>query len=289
MWIREVFKRNKFTYYFIKKVRKFQFVQLPYYISRSKFNIKKILRVMNIKYKTPYEKLKMLKNIHTGERCFIVATGPSLTIEDLEKLKNEITISMNSICLAFNETSWRPTYYGIQDERVYSKLREQIEQLEVECKFISDTILNKERINLSKCDYIFPLDMLHHNYNPSKLTTKFSKDPYKAIYSGFTVTYSLIQMAVYMGFKEIYLLGADCNYSSDMKHHFKEHGIVDSSFLLAGERMVSSYKVAKEYADRHHIKIYNATRGGMLEVFERVDLDKVLSVNIKNSSSLTAG
>ena len=32
-----------------------------------------------------YEKLRNIKNIHQGERCFIVATGPSLTIEDIEK------------------------------------------------------------------------------------------------------------------------------------------------------------------------------------------------------------
>jgi hypothetical protein len=40
--------------------------------------------------------------------------------------------------------------------------------------------------------------------------------------------------------------------------------------------MIEAYREAKKYADLHNIKIYNATRGGMLEVFERVDLDKVL-------------
>jgi hypothetical protein len=41
--------------------------------------------------------------------------------------------------------------------------------------------------------------------------------------------------------------------------------------------MIAAYKEAKNYADGHGIKIYNATRGGMLEVFERVDLDRVVS------------
>jgi hypothetical protein len=47
---------------------------------------------------------------------------PSLKIGGLEKLKNEITIRMNSICLAFEETDWRPTYYGIQDKGIYKKI-----------------------------------------------------------------------------------------------------------------------------------------------------------------------
>ena len=62
-----------------------------------------------------------------------------------------------------------------------------------------------------------------------------------------------------------------------MNHHFKEYGHVDPSFSSAGDMMISAYKVAKEYADRNNVKIMNATRGGMLEVFERVDLDALLS------------
>jgi len=62
------------------------------------------------------------RNRHYGERVFIVATGPSLSLEDLEKLtascledleklKNENTISMNSIVNVFSKTDFRPTYY----------------------------------------------------------------------------------------------------------------------------------------------------------------------------------
>ena len=39
--------------------------------------------------------------------------------------------------------------------------------------------------------------------------------------------------------------------------------------------MVLAYKSAKKYADSHGIRIYNATRGGKLEVFERIDFDSL--------------
>ena len=37
-----------------------------------------------------YNRLKQFRNLHKDNRCFIIATGPSLTYEDLEKLKNEV-------------------------------------------------------------------------------------------------------------------------------------------------------------------------------------------------------
>lgn len=57
-----------------------------------------------------YEWLKQYKNKYDGKRCFIVATGPSLTVEDLSLLKNEITFGMNSICMSSKLTDWIPTF-----------------------------------------------------------------------------------------------------------------------------------------------------------------------------------
>ena len=88
-----------------------------------------------------------------------------------------------------------------------------------------------------------------------------------------------MQIAIYMGFKEIYLLGCDNSYSDDKnKQHFVESGHYDPTYKTAGDRMVVAYMEAKKYADSKNVKIYNATRGGMLEVFPRVDLDEVLGL-----------
>lgn len=274
MVIKDYLKRNKFTHYLIKRIRTFQYVYFPYFITISLFNTRRLLRVMRINRKSPYEKLREVKNKHKGERCFIVATGPSLKVEDLEKLKNEITFSMNSICLAFDETDWRPTYYGIQDQAVFKKFINEIEILNANCTFIADVIW--ENKNIPENYYIYPLNLLNHEIYHKKYNTKFSDNVFAAVYDGYSITYSLIQIAVYMGFNEIYLLGADCNYSNDMKHHFKEYGHVDPGFSLARDKMISAYMEAKEYSDKQKIKIYNATRGGMLEVFERVDFDELL-------------
>ena len=119
---------------------------------------------------------------------------------------------------------------------------------------------------------------------PKRFFAKYSNDCYVRVYDGFSITYSIIQLATYMGFDEIYLLGADCTYMGK-QHHFIETGVVDPGYKEASDRLFASYGEAKRYAEANGIKIYNATRGGCLELFERVDLDEIVVNNRKNKVS----
>lgn len=226
-----------------------------------------------------YKSLKKYHNIHSGDRCFIIATGPSLTIEDLELLKNEKTFGMNSITKIYDKTNFRPTYYGIQDHIVYAKMESEILEYykNDDNVFVSDRIKWHSKIGVNW--NVFPLNMSYHAYRRwfyNKFFAKFSDDIYRRVYSGFSITYSLIEIAVYMGFKEIYLIGADCSFTKPGKVHFVEHGVVDMSLDTARERNIAGYEAALEYTKHHDVKIYNATRGGELEVFERINLDDIV-------------
>lgn len=222
-----------------------------------------------------YYKLRGLKNTHVGERCFIVSTGPSLTIEDLEKLENEITFSMNSVIMAFDETSWRPTFYGIQDEYVCKKMMPLIKKYNVNNILIGS--LAAKYFDLGDEAIEYPLDLMNAKMPFGKHKTKFSDDCFLRVYDGHSVTYSMLQIAVYMGFKKIYLLGNDCSYFGDKKH-FREHGIIDSKGLDGSqERLFISFEEARKFSEAYGIEIFNATRGGALEIFPRVDLDSVLN------------
>lgn len=72
------------------------------------------------------EYVKSLKDKHKGEKIFIVATGPSLKMEDLKVLqeKNITTISLNGVFKIYDKTSWRPDYYVIQDYWLAKKYSE---------------------------------------------------------------------------------------------------------------------------------------------------------------------
>lgn len=223
-----------------------------------------------------YIKLRMLQNRHLNDRCFIVATGPSLTFEDLSLLKNEICFGMNSICKILDKTDWRPTYFGIQDALVYEKLEKEIKE-NIKCDVFVGANL-KEDFDIPDKYIVFPFNHLYHlaEIDIDKYYSLFSDNCYAMIYDGYSITYSLIQIAVYMGFKEIYLLGCDCNYPSNKQNHFVESGFVDKYAYKNYDKMITGYKAAKKYADAHNIKIINCTRGGMLEVFPRMKLEDVL-------------
>ena len=221
-----------------------------------------------------YEKIKEFEGIYKGKRCFIVCTGPSLTVDDLNKLKNDITFSMNSIFKIFSSTSWRPDYYFFTDSTVYEKLQDSIDLSQYKYAFFNCNLCKNFGVT-SKNLVQLPV---YSNYIWYKEEFKidFSDNLYAIVYEGYTVTYLALQMAAYMGFKEIYLLGCDCNYSGE-KQHLVEYGIkVKAQEAVKTENnLIVAFSAAKEYADKHGIKIYNATRGGKLEVFERVDFDSL--------------
>jgi hypothetical protein len=238
----------------------------------------KYLRNFRIIRNNKFSKIKKYKDIHKDKRCFIVCNGPSLTYRDLEMLKGEISFSMNSIIKGFDKTDWRPTYYGIQDRFAYEELQDYMYSDDNLTLFIADMI-EKRKYKIPVNAVLFPLSRYKHYafLSEVKYSTKFSENPNALVYDGYTITYSLLQIAVYMGFKEIYLLGCDCYYPADPgKQHFIDSGRVDPNFSTLPDRMICAYKEAKKYADTHSISIYNATRGGMLDVFERVSLESVL-------------
>ena len=224
-----------------------------------------------------FSKIKQLKGRYEGERCFVVATGPSLTIDDLELIKNEYTFAVNSACKLYDRTSWRPTFYGIQDRYVFQAMKDNVfNQDEDIMIFIADVL--QEYASIPERCVLFPYNVAYHYINMRKYNSwyaKFSGDSYDTVYDGYSITYSMLEIAVFLGFKEIYLIGTDCSYGSG-KDHIVESGFVDKKAYLNYERMTAGYKAAKEYAEKNGIRIINCTRGGMLEVFPRMNLEDVL-------------
>lgn len=231
-----------------------------------------------------YEKLRSFAGKHEGERCFIVCTGPSLTVDDVKALQDEYTFALNSITKIFQRTEWRPTYYVIEDMVAYLSLENDLLSFKLKNCFASDLLIDMLK---PRVDFIaYPFDRLNHSvmrYRPSmKPHLAFSGNAYAIVYGAFTVACSAMQLAVYMGFKEIYLIGCDCDYSGEKKH-FEDYDNVGKKWEIIDEeqKMVMTYQAAKKYADAHGIKIYNATRGGKLEVFERVDFDELMQQQAK--------
>lgn len=235
--------------------------------------------------KTKYgKKLAALKDSHKGEKCFIIGNGPSLTVEDLTTLhnKNIPCFASNNILKLFEKTDWRPTYYACDDILVLKDLEERINKAtDIKNKFIPINYHWFDNININDALYMYQ---------------SFDKDLYfcdniaKSLVARGTVTVTCMQLAAYMGFSEIYLLGIDHSYSktvdssgkvtvdNSVKDYFDDEyaKTMEKKMIPNLEATTYSYVKAKEHCDKIGVKIFNATRGGKLEVYPRVDFDSIV-------------
>jgi hypothetical protein len=228
-------------------------------------------------------KLLALKGKHQGQRCFIIGNGPSLRIIDLDALKNEITFAANKIFLAFQFTDWRPTYYNVED---YLDIQEYHQVINSLSGFIKLLRWWPDKLLLKGEDTIF-YDMYDL---PNSKYPDFSTSPLKGVFCGFSVTYSSLQFAYFMGCKEIYFIGVDFSYKLpdvvDKKSKVIDQG--EANYFLPNYRkkgdvwfepkldlQEKSLAYAKDFCKDRGVKIYNATRGGKLEVFPRVDFESL--------------
>lgn len=239
--------------------------------------------------RTSYGKqLAAYKDRYVGRRCFIVANGPSLRAEDLDLLhrRGEITFGMNRIYKLFDRTEWQPTYYVCEDELICQSQQAEINAVEAKEKFIPIELKWWHDISIENACYF------HLNYKEQeRYPFGFSADIAHQIDCRGTVTCSCMQIAAYMGFSEIYLLGVDHNYrvtidingntitDPNAKDYFCEGYDADIKDIVVHDmgNNTRAYMDAKAYCDATDGKttIYNATRGGKLEVFPRVEFDSL--------------
>lgn len=241
-----------------------------------------ILSKVNIPLNKNSYKILALKNNYKGKRCFIIGNGPSLRPEDLEKLKGEITFASNKIYKIYKETSWRPTFYMVVDPVVLEENVNDINSAEAKTKF-----------TLKAYKHLFNADIyFNNNFNKNKRGT-FSTNIMDSLYSSGTVSYHMLQVAYYMGFSEVYLIGHDYNFkgaisktkdlsflkeAANSQHYFSE-GYIRKDEKKPGqapEEIYHGMEKAKLVFENSKRKVYNATRVTYLDVFELKNFDELI-------------
>lgn len=224
--------------------------------------------------------LGKLENRHLYKRCFIMGNGPSLLKSDLRLLNNEITIASNAQFLIWNESDFKPKYLTVEDKLVAEDRSKEINKIKGLTK-----IFPKDLSKYLKLDE----DTLYINFlRDYDGFPRFSSDFNKQVYWGGTVSFLNMQLAYYLGCREIYLIGFDHSYKvptnvvnyvitsdgDDVNHIHPDYfgnGYRWHDPNVA--RMELSYSIAKKFFSDRGVDIYNATVGGKLEIFDRVDFN----------------
>lgn len=242
------------------------------------FNIVDIYDIDKFIFYNRHPELKKFHNLHKGKRVFILGNGPSLKLDDLEILwkNHEICFALNKIHKIYGMTEWRPNYICMSDTRVISACEKELDMITANSiVFMADRFFYSDKVQY--------IHLKSEYYEPNM--PGFSEDITEGVCWGYTVTYDLaIQIAAYMGFKEIYLVGIDHNNIgsvTDPCNHFipdyftEEEGGIYKDVIANFKAMDLAYQKAEIFSRKHDFRIYNATRGGKLEVFERVEFDSL--------------
>lgn len=233
------------------------------------------------------DKLKTLHNKFLNKRCFILGNGPSLNKHDLTLLKNEYTFGVNSIFYKTRDEDFTPTFYMVEDNHVIDDNLDAINNFDCAYKFFPS--IYRDKIALSDNTYFFSTDFGFYNpNNPFFCIPRFTYDFSEVSFAGQTVTYMQIQLAFFLGFETVYLIGMDYNYTvpsttqiinntfvsfeEDINHFHPDYfGIGKKWHDPKIERVGWNYQKVKEVFSLSQRKIYNATIGGKLEIFDRIE------------------
>lgn len=218
-----------------------------------------------------------------------MGNGPSLNQMDLELLKNESVWGLNKCNLLFDRVSWRPKFHVGVDRVVVPDMKEDLlemsrtlpETLFFVPLFFVETGALPVRKNM----------VLFRDAEPegNGVEGNFSADAATCVYKTKTVAIAALQLAVFLGFNPIYLIGCDTNYTvpetverdgevlkstkDDDPNHFAPNYFGKEALWRnpRPEAMLENWAIAAKAAEKLGVKVLNATVGGKLEAFPRVE------------------
>jgi len=220
------------------------------------------------------------KDKHKGKRCVIIGNGPSLNKMDLSFLKHEICFGMNRIYLGFEKWGFSPSYYVTVNRLVIEQSAEHI--LNIPCpKFIS----NKGIPYLPDREDIIFIHTFPYKGQP------FSTNPEEGFNEGSTVTYVALQLAYYMGFETVILIGVDHNFvtqgqphkevisqGDDPNHFHPDYFGKGTRWHLPDlETSENHYKIADAHFKANNRQIIDATLDGHCQVFTKKHYKEVFN------------
>lgn len=229
------------------------------------------------------------KDIHQGETCYILGTGPSLnelSNFDIEHVKSHKTIAVNSYYKSYISNHLTPDYYCLMDNLYWEDWSDTFTNItntfgsEMKTRFVTDY---RASSTLSKLPGLLdPIYIYSKKYPYDKVSCDLTKNIYGVMN---VVSFSIIT-AIHLGFNKIYLLGTDYNAFCNMGNghcYEDEEEVSQTNYNLAF--YLKFYWITTEFhylisklATKHSITIVNLTPSSLLDAYPRIPF----SEHIKN-------
>lgn len=216
------------------------------------------------------QKIRLLKNKHAGERCFIVGGSPSLRSLDLSRLNSELVFTTNR--------GFKLTQYGLMraDYHVMSDV----------FTFVADNVCDEIPLDFADTFLIYGgvkftpkvHKVVYFNYTPDAVTG-FQTNMRHPLIPAASVICLSIQIAYHMGISEIYLLGVDLDFENNAGHAYtqtegekaRQKRTVESKPIIFNWLSDASRLLVREGRG-----LYNASPAGVVNCIPRVVYEDVL-------------
>ena len=244
----------------------------PYFLAADMVR-KRISWDFNYKSWLSRARINKMKDSAKEKKAVILCNGPSLLKVDFQTLKGLQTFGLNKINLLFDKTDFRPNTVIAVNPLVLEQNR---------------AFFNRTEISLLLDSSASPFIRLRSNvaFIHSWHGARFAKDCSISIPQGNTVTYVALQIAFHMGFKDVALVGCDHNFATrgpanmTVNSEATDASHFDPNYFSGGDQwqlpdLPASeffYNLANRYYSAHGRRIINATEGGKLEIFRRMNL-----------------
>lgn len=216
---------------------------------------------------------------HEGQVGAIIGNGPSLRETPLDLLADIPVFSLNRLYLMFDELGFRPTYHVAVNRYVVEQCTDELRQIGIP---LFTTIQNLRHFG-QRTEGI-------HAF-PAIMGPRFDPNPLSGLWQGSTVTFVAMQLAFYMGFRKLVLVGVDHNFDTkgpanqvvestgaDSNHFHPDYFGKGFKWQLPNlELSEVGYALARSHFQYDNREIVDCTVGGKLNVFRKSSLSVELS------------
>ena len=219
------------------------------------------------------EKILALEDKYKGERCFIIGSSPSLNLLDLTKLNNEYTFTVNRGYMLKEKGLKHSTFHVISDTNTFNDEESKWKEMES----FSDVLfcyagMEKPPVEIETTYF----DYIQYQLNKE---ISFQKDMKKPLIAYQSVIHFAIQIAYYLGFKEIYLLGVDLDFAKNKGHIYQEtkeesERQLNHSIKMA-QTMFKGINECGNWLKDNNVKLLNASPSGIVDCIERVKYEEL--------------
>jgi hypothetical protein len=199
------------------------------------------------------EQILKYKDLHVGKNLFILASGTSLASHDLSVLKNKMVMGLNRSILIYPS----PYYQCVFDQRLFDLYHDSLKDV-------------RQLFTLENRPFGQPIKLLGGE--------GFSWDMEEGIYSGYTISYFALQLAVYMGFKNIFFLGLDLKHDGANTHFFGQDPLTINHENTEFPRMIKMLQHGANILAKTDIKVYNCSPISNAETFPKLDFKDAIAI-----------